>query len=210
MNLDLVWRGGFVDVAPHWLGRGCSSSVAGYSRVSPVDGMALQVLESPDTPWVPYSQAKINYERDKVPADIKKEVTIGVPHPDYDFQGYRLDAERFPTFNYAFKGLKVSDHFTTADNINGFVRTLTFEGKAPAKTFLLVGSGGTYEKSSDGWLAAGDNFSIKVDSDDLVIRESDPEGSAGARKELLVPVKGTGSLKIHYRWNTEIGGKPKK
>lgn len=204
MNLNLLWRGGFIDVAGHWNGRGSGSKIAGFDSHTVVSGMALQVLESASTPWLKYSVDKVNYERDKNAADQKKEITIGVPHPDYDFQGYHLDSKRFPTFKYKFKDIAVNDRFDPAevDGIDAIVRTIDFKGTPAKGIHLLVGTGGSYA-SEDGWFDGGGPIRVKIEGAKPIVRES------GGEKQLLVAITKTTPIKITYRWAYAIGGKTK-
>ncbi|MGD1979529.1 MAG: PA14 domain-containing protein [Akkermansiaceae bacterium] len=204
MNLNLLWRGGFIDVAGHWNGRGSGSKISGFDSHAVVSGMALQVLESATTPWVKYSVDKVKYERDKNAGDQQKEITIGVPHPDYDFKGYHLDSNRFPTFKYKFKDMAVNDRFDPAevDGIEAIVRTLEFSGTPAKGTHLLVGTGGSYSVEN-GWFDAGGPIRIKVEGARPIVRES------GGEKQLLIAITKATSVKITYRWSSAIGGKVK-
>ena len=204
MNLNLLWRGGFIDVAGHWNGRGSGSKIAGFDSHAVVSGMALQVLESASTPWVKYSVDQVKYERDKNAEDQKKEITIGVPHPDYDFQGYHLDSKRFPTFKYKFKDIAVEDRFDPAevDGIEAIVRTIDFKGTPLNGTHFLVGTGGSYSVE-DGWFDGGGPIRVKIEGAKPIVRES------GGEKQLLVAITKSAPIKITYRWAYAIGGKTK-
>ncbi len=200
MNLNLIWRGGFVDVGGHWNGRGSGSKIAGFDQSKVVEGMAFQVLESLDEPWVKFSTDKLAYERDKTPEEQVNEIEIGVPHADYDFKGYRLDKNRFPTFSYGFQKLDITDRFDPGeiDGIEAIHRTISIKGTAGENTYFLIGNSGAFEEK-DGWYS-GEGIQIKVEGAETTVRES--EG-----KELIALIKGDTELKVTYRWNEKIGGK---
>ncbi|MEM0968846.1 MAG: PA14 domain-containing protein, partial [Verrucomicrobiota bacterium] len=203
MNLDLFWRGGFVDVGGHWNGRGSGSVIAGFDQVAPAAGMALQVLDTPDEPWVSFSKTTIAYERDKRAEDFEKEITIGIPHPEYEFLGYQLGENRFPTFRYRFHGLEVADTFSpaTSNGIEAIKRTLTFSGTAPPKTFLRLGVSESFPEMGEDWFEGSDHHLLQVQGADPFVREGEP-------RELLVPIS-TGEVHVTYRWKTAVSGRPK-
>lgn len=197
LNLAYVYRGGFMDAAPHWNGRGSGSTPLGKDRVKIAHGLPFQVLESLDEPWQPFSEARVKYERDN--ADPQKEITINVRHPDYQFRGYRLDAKRFPTFRYDYRGLSVTDTFAPSeiDGVTGLVRTLKIEGKPDENTFFRVAETG-FQAVTDGWIDVGNNLRVKVAGGEPVLRKSE------GRNETLVPVAAGTTLTLTYRWNSPL------
>ncbi len=99
MNLALVWRGAFIDAARHWKDRGGGpQGPLGYDVFQPVDGLTVPFAESGggEAAWPKVKSA----ERPE----------------DYHWKGYRLDARRFPTFLYEWKGVKVSDRYDVEGN----------------------------------------------------------------------------------------------
>ncbi len=197
LNLSYVYRGDFMDASPHWNGRGSASKPIGVDKVITAQGLPFQVLESLDEPWEPYSQAKVKYERDT--ADPKKEITINVKHPDYQFRGYRLDRKRFPTFQYDYQDLEVTDHFTPeeVDGVTALVRTITTTGKAGENVYLRVANTGT-GTGENGWIDIGAQMAIKIEGAEPVIRK------IGDKNETLVPVGSDTTLTITYRWNAPL------
>lgn len=197
LNLAYVYRGEFMDAAKHWNGRGSGSTPLGSDRNKPAQGLPLQVLESLDEPWIPFSETKVKYERDT--ADPQKEITINVKHPDYQFRGYRLDANRFPTFRYEYQDLEVTDRFDPADfdGVTGFTRAFTVKGDAEENLYLRLASSGP-QSEKDGWIDIGGNMSMKVEGAEPVTR------NVGNKKETLAPVASNSTLTVHYRWNTPL------
>ncbi|MDF1860879.1 MAG: PA14 domain-containing protein [Verrucomicrobiales bacterium] len=196
LNLAYVYRGAFMDASPHWNGRGSGSKPLGTDRVKVAPGLPLQVLESLDEPWVPFSEATIKYERDKL--DPQKDLKFNIKHPDYQFRGYRLDKNRFPTFRYDYQNLTVTDRFTPEeiDGVTSVVRTLKLDGNAGENLYLRIAATGSLA-DSDGWYDLG-GMKVKIDGADPVLRQ------VGGAKELLAPVSNDATLTITYRWNDPL------
>lgn len=197
LNLAYVWRGEFMDASPHWNGRGSGSKPLGQDRVKTAHGLPLQVLESLDEPWQPFSEATIKYERDK--ADPQKDLRYNEKHADYQFRGYRLDKKRFPTFRYDYQDLTVTDHFTSAesDDVRAILRTVKLEGKAGENLYFRIADTGSQEET-DGWYDIGGNMKIKIEGADPVSRKS------GGKNELLALISDNNTLTITYRWNAPL------
>jgi len=204
MNLVQLWRGGFLDVAPHWNGRGSSSSFAGYDRVHLVSGVPIQVLKSLDDPWRPLSKGRIKYERDT--ADPQEEIEFDLAEQDYHFSGYQLDAKnRYPTFKYLYKDeVQVEETFRpeVADGIEVLVRTIRIKGNVdPASYFRIANGTELNTKDDSDWIDAG-KVLIKV-SGKPVIR------TIGDQAEMVIPLDSAtdeSTLTITYRWKTKVEG----
>jgi azurin len=202
-NLALLWRGGFMDAGRHWTGRGPGNQPPmGFDVAKPAQGMSLQVLESPEETWEPFSRAQVKYERDK--PQPEREITIDVRHPDYRFRGYRLDGHRFPTFLYEFRGVRVEDRFDPepGGKTEALRRSVKIAGAPGTGTFFRVAQG-ISEPDGEGWGSVGP-VAVRVEGVSPVIRSG-----AGGR-EWLVPVDGPAEFRVHYRWLTEIGGRETK
>ena len=209
MNLSVLWRGGFVDVAPHWNGRGSGSNIAGYDKISPAPGLPMQVLESLDEPWQSDSKATIKYERDTT--DPQKEITFDIRHPDYHFDGYTLDEKRFPTLRYTYQeNVQMEESFQPLHSagLDGLQRTIRIKGKTPAAAHLRIASGGDIKASDDSnWIECG-AYRIKFSESSLkpIIREIE------GKTEVLAALIGDAedqSLVITYQWTKPIGGRKK-
>ncbi|MDF1657572.1 MAG: PA14 domain-containing protein [Verrucomicrobiales bacterium] len=197
LNLAYVYRGAFMDAASHWNGRGSGSTPLGQDRVKTAQGLPFQILESLDEPWQPYSEATIKYERDTEKPE--KEITFDVKHPDYQFRGYRLDEKRFPTFNYDYQDLTITDRFdpSEVDGVTSIVRTLNIDGDAGENLYLRLADTGSQEVAGD-WLDVGGNLKLKVEGADLVHRQIE------GKKETLVEIAGDSTLTVTYRWNAPL------
>lgn len=197
LNLAYLYRGEFMDAAPHWNGRGSGSTPLGKDRVKLSHGLPFQILESLDEPWEPFSETKVKYERDT--ADPQREITINVRHPDYQFRGYRLDAKRFPTFRYDYRKLVVTDTFTPGeiDGVTSIVRTIKIDGDPDEHTYFRISETGSQEVI-DGWIDVGGNLRVKVEGAETVTRKS------GGKDETLAPVAAGTTLTLSYRWNAPL------
>jgi len=193
LNLAYLWRGEFMDAAPHWNGRGSGSKPLGRDRLKPLPpSYPLQVLSSPDEPWEPLRQGRIAYERDT--ADPTKEITFDLEHPDYQFAGYRLDENRFPTFRYRYRDIDVTDTFVPAieAGIEGTVRTLTLTGNPPGGLHLRIAQVDGLDETAPGVFSAGKEMTISAEG--AAIRRGE------GKPELLLPVTGPGAVSVTYRW----------
>lgn len=197
LNLAYVYRGDFMDAASNWNGRGSGSTPLGTDRVKTAQGHPLQILESLDEAWQPVSEAKIKYERDTL--DPQKEITFNVKNPDYQFRGYRLDKKRFPTFQYDYRDLTVTDRLKPEeiDGITSLVRTISFKGKADENLYLRLADTGSQEEK-DGWINIGQNMKIEIQGADPVTRQVE------GKTETLIPVSGDSTIKVTYRWNNPL------
>jgi len=189
-NLVHLWRGDFMDASRHWTGRGQGSQPPmGIDVALPAKGLPLQVLESPDTPWVDYSTATIKYNKDD--ANPQKEITYNSPHKDYQFLGYRLDENRFPTFRFRYQDMEVEDFFTPVEiegRSHAIRRTIRFKGKPAAHTSYRIAKGGSLEENGE--LVSGP-VTIRVE-------RSEPRKHAD---NWVVPVEADFELVLTYRWN---------
>lgn len=197
LNLAYVYRGEFMDAAPHWNNRGSGSTPLGQDRVKTAHGLPFQILESPDEAWQPFSETEVKYERDTEAPE--KEIALAVRHPDYRFRGYRLDAKRFPTFRYDYRKLSVADAFVPAeiDGVTSLVRTVRIEGEPDEHTYFRIAETGP-QTLADGWLDVGSGLKVKLEGPAPLIRESE------GKTETLVPVAAGTTLTLIYRWNAPL------
>ncbi len=205
MNLVQLWRGGFLDVAPHWTGRGSSSSFAGFDRVHLGSGVPVQVLKSLDEPWRPLSRGHIKYQRDT--AEPQAEIEFDLPEPGYHFSGYQLDAKnRYPTFRYLYNDeIEVEETFQpdTIDGSEALVRTIHLSGKVAADSYFRIASGPKLSTNDSEWIDA-DKLLIKLEGSKPIVR------SIGSQSELIAALDSAAdnsTLTITYRWKTKVGGK---
>lgn len=187
MNLSSIWRGSFMDASRHWTGRGQGAQPPfGVDVAQPADGLPLHVFASPEAKVSFEHQEKIAYERDN--DNPQAEISYTMPPPEYRFRGYRLDANRFPTFSYEYRGLKITDRFDPIDaQGTGFSRKLTFTGSPDAQTHYLIARGGSL---ADGTVT-NQGVDVSVTGGTIIQRD-------GA---YFVPItQANQELTIEYRW----------
>ncbi|MEO0416280.1 MAG: hypothetical protein AAF226_15130, partial [Verrucomicrobiota bacterium] len=179
-----------------------------------------QQLDDMDQPWMSHSKATVKYERDKRPEDVTKEITIGVPHPDFQLLGYSVNEKRFPTFRYKHKNLTVEETFSPSqiEGREAIVRNIKFSGKAEENLYFLAQAYLPASAGENGWINAGNDLKIKIEGAEHVTRNApvhDPTGDGNyddnspKRNELLIPVSGGTELKITYNWKNQISGRVK-
>ena len=188
MNVAMIWHGEFMDAGRHRSGRGQGAqSPSGDDVTKVAEGFPLQVITSPEETWEngPY-KVSFKYARDS--ADRNSEKSFIGRHPDYRFKGYRLDAKRFPTFNYRFQDLEVSDGYTVDGpaESGALVRTLGFSGRAAPNTLFRVAR----EATQQGGQITSGRLNIEVRGAVVEMRS----------KEAVVPVKNGTTLTIRYTW----------
>jgi len=195
LNVAYLYRGEFMNAANHWNGRGSASDPGSAERAKIAPGLPFQVLASLDQPWVDDATLKVPYERDT--AAPTKEITIIVRPEGYQFEGYRLDENRFPTFRYRFGEMEVTDRFdpATFGDKKGFTRTLKLTGKAEEHTYYRLANTGGQSTDADGWIAIGSDLSLRIEGVEPITRVM-PTG-----KETLLPISGESDVKISYRWD---------
>ncbi|WP_162418532.1 family 16 glycoside hydrolase [Cyclobacterium roseum] len=105
-----VWRGGYLDTSPMWRQRGTSQLMLPTGAVVELaDGPFLAKLENKNSPWP-----------DSLSSDL------------IQIQGYTLDRDRRPTFNYALEQIAVEDFFEPERGGKFLTRTIRYTN--PQKT----------------------------------------------------------------------------
>ncbi|MEM7011821.1 MAG: PA14 domain-containing protein [Verrucomicrobiota bacterium] len=199
MNVVMIWRGGFMDGSRHWNGRGQGAQPpAGFDVGKPAIGFPLQVITPESAQWQKEYKGTYIYDRDN--PESKSERSYIEQHPDYQFIGYRLDEKRFPTFNYKFQQLQVSDRFEPKEyqkDVDGIERTVKFSGEAADGTTFRIAENVT--EAEDGWYEVGDAIKIKAEGSEILAN--------GGNKQLIVPIAGDKTVVVQYSWKSAIGGK---
>jgi mono/diheme cytochrome c family protein len=197
LNLAYVYRGEFMDVAPLWNGRGSSSKPLGRDREVIAHGLPFQIIENLDAPWEPFSETNVKYKRDT--ANPQDEISINVKHPDYQFRGYRVDRNQFPTFRYDYRRMVVTDTFEPEEleGVTALVRTMKLDGVADPHTYFRIADIDSNPIASD-WVTVSDHLKVRIEGTDTITR------TIGERTEILALVKGNQTLRISYRWNTSL------
>jgi mono/diheme cytochrome c family protein len=177
LSLRLIWHGAFIDASRHWSGRGQGfQPPLGDHIMHLVDGAPFAVLKSTENAW---------------PTDAPKEL-------GYRFRGYRLDADRRPVFQYAYRNLLVEDHPQPVarpdEQYPALRRTLSLTTDAGAPAFdgplwFRAAAGKSIEASEDGWYLVDGAMKVRVTQSHrskatpAIVRHS------GERFELLLPIE---------------------
>ena len=199
VRLSLLWRGRFLNVAPHW-------SVQGMGRVRPLGtdvivfphGPTLAVLKDDKAEWPagePQDAPKERGAPDARPASKARDA--GDARAGMKFRGYALDSANRPTLLYSYRDVAVEDAMTGAE-IEGrpaVRRTMTFAGEPVDGLYLRVAAGKLAPAGENAWRY----------NDALTIRVSGPAVARGTgdAAELLVPVKfkdKAAKVEVDYVW----------
>lgn len=179
MRLATLWKGRFIDPSGVWYGQG-------HGRVRPM-GQTLTMPAGPDLdsasePWV---------------------IDDGRP-PGHQFQGYRLDQKRRPTFLYQFQSVAVEDKFTEvrtdSKGETQLSRTIRFRtSKATDELRFRVAGGKTIVSKSPSEFAIDDLLQVR-----LVSSQPAQVVSEETQDDLIVPLRLTPGtvfeLLVEYRW----------
>ena len=174
MRLALLWRGRFLDAAPHW-------SVQGMASIQPLGtevvvfphGPALAVLADANAPW---------------PTESSKAAGM-------KFRGTQLDAQNRPTLLYAFRDVGVEDFIAPAEARTALHRIVKFTGSPPDGLHFRVAMGRLAAAGKNTWRIDGKSkLTLRVVGAFL--------RGKGEKQELLVPVPrgGKQTLEIDYVW----------
>lgn len=176
MNLALIWRGAFIDASKHWNSRGGGHQPPlGYDVLQPTGEVtpAFFITEKPDAAWPAWEKGK-RYE-------------------GFEWQGYSLDAKRFPTFRYTWHEASIEESFQVSGDGNKpdgnakLIRTIKITGTLPANAWYRIGSGSF--KSHDGAFVLKAPKSFRITA----------AGAQLAGQNLVIPAK-PGTLTITYQW----------
>ncbi len=180
----IAWRGAFMDAARHWNGRGGGQQLPlGFDVLRPAGETALPFAVNPtaDSPW--------------------PEVPKGERAADYSWKGYDLDAKRYPTFHYEWKGSRISERFEVeGDALAGqgkLVRVLKIDGSIPAGAVMRVATGSAITPTGGGFNVTGEKLSLEGHAFDNVFQVA-VEGATVSGKNLTVPLRP--EIKISYSW----------
>jgi len=155
-----IWRGDFMDVTEMWYERGEPQLAKPLGSVITLSGApSLAVISDPANAWP-----------DSIAFD------------DLVNKGYTLDKDRFPSFEYEFKGIKATDKIS-APTANSIVREINVSN-APENLYARVAFGKNIEKVGMGLYSIDDkSYYLKLDD---AIKPLIRETAHG--KEMLVPI----------------------
>lgn len=159
-----VWRGQFLDVTDMWHERGEPQLAKPLGNVIPLSGApVLAVLANENAPWP-----------DSVAFD------------DLQIQGYVLDKDKTPTFQYALNGTNITDKVTFQSNGESLIRELSVKNP-PSNLYCRVASGDQIEHLGKDLYAIDDkSYYIQIDKRLKPIIRQTKEG-----QEIIVPFEKT-------------------
>jgi hypothetical protein len=155
-----IWRGDFLDVTDMWHDRGEPQLAKPRGSLLILsDAPALAVLTSDSEAWP-----------DSIAFD------------DFKNEGYTLDANRTPTFQYAWKGMEVADKIS-GQQPESISREITISG-VQAGLYCRIAAAKKIEKADQDLYAIDDrSYYIRIDD-----RFRPEIRSTAAGQELIVPI----------------------
>ncbi len=179
LRLAMLWQGGFLDAARHWLGRGEGyEAPLGDNVLHLHAGVPFAVLARPEQTWP----------------------TTRATSQGYKFQGYRLTADDRPTFLYTLGDLHVEDcPIPVLGKDVSLQRTLKLTSQAaPANLFFRAAVGNKIEPLAGQWFRVDGVWKLRITvGSKPLLRQS------AGRTELLVPVSltnGKAEITEHFMW----------
>ena len=180
LRLALIWKGRFIDPSGVWYGQG-------HGKVKPLGqtksiGMGPE-LDDINHPWV---------------------VDDGRP-PEHQFQGYTLDDQRRPTFQYSYKTVRAEDFFFPEASAKG--GTISLRRRVHLKSATATDSIRFRLTDTDEVTAISEKeFRVKNGLRIRIISEhSGKVISSISGKQIIVPLQFDGSkdheLLVEYSWD---------
>lgn len=177
LALNQLWWGRFVDASSVWAGQGSGAArIMERQRVDLGKGPAFAELANATAPW---------------PAASRREL-------GHQFEGYELDANQRPSFQYQCHGIRIRDHSVEVRKAGGrptLRRTLSLQGEHDTTLFFRAVRQAKIEDRGEQGIRVGKYLSLRLPPDSYHIR---PTAKA---QELIVEigmVDGVGSLVIEY------------
>jgi cbb3-type cytochrome oxidase cytochrome c subunit len=147
MRFALLWQGPFIDAARHRTGRGDGfEPPLGHDLVRLPEGAPFALLERADTPW---------------PAAAGKAA-------GYRMRGYTLDAQRRPSFQYAYGAFAIEDTpVPRAGDLEGVLeRRIVVRGESPVTNlWFRAAKGALIEVRPDGSCSVDGRVRIRFERD---------------------------------------------
>jgi hypothetical protein len=179
----LIWHGAFIDASKHWAGRGQGfQAPLGDDVVKLAAGPNFAVLEDARAPWPGKTAGELGYH----------------------FRGYRLNAERRPTFLYDLAGIETTDAYRPVKTAKqpGLIRTVTLtQESSDAKEGLLfrAAAAENIKPQDDGWFLVDGLWRVRVKGN--VGKPTVRSREKG--QELIVPVTfngGRAEIEQEFAW----------
>ncbi|MDX2248489.1 MAG: family 16 glycoside hydrolase [Bacteroidia bacterium] len=178
-SLLKLWRGGFVNVAPMWEGRGNDQLALPLGTAVEICGTpTLARIENPSGLWP-----------DSLP-----------PQAGFYPRGYELDEAGYPIFTYSAWETLVKDHIIPRPETGRIDRELICTAPTPRQMlWVVLARGATIRKIADHYYNIGGKYYLHTDpslQNDLTIRKMN------SAEELVVPVL-RGEKETHINYSIE-------
>jgi hypothetical protein len=167
-----AWKGPFLDASPMWITRGNGSSRPRGSLIPLGDEAGLGLLVNDGGAW-----------SEELPAALK-----------YDFDGYRIDGDGLPRFEYHLDQTLVTDQIRSEDG-KSLIRQLTVGEGLQTAPYLRLAQGQRIEEISKGRYSVDQRFYLELLSKTKpMLREVD------GHQELLLPLRSETDLRYRLIW----------
>lgn len=170
-NMVGAWRGEFINATPMWHNRGNGSFRPNGVTIWTFLNQPLAELATMDTAFPDNDQTE-----------------------GYKPKGYKIDAEsKMPIFNYEYKGTRVTEFITTAQDGSSLVSEIQFSNQSLVNHYYKLAEG-DLKKLPDGSYIVNEQYYLDVvTNQNLVLR------TINGKQELLAAVDGS-SLKFKTIW----------
>ncbi len=160
--LLFAWRGKFLNATEMWFERGEPQIAEPLSAAIQLDGKSPII-------------------------DIDNVLPDSLADSDWKYQGYHMNSERKPIFEYNYKGNKILEHIRSLEDGTGLHRRLIFEKENNKQLFVKVGEAEEIEQVAKG-IYKLNNYFVKI-GDNLTAHIQE-QSKTGAQKQLLIPIIG--------------------
>jgi hypothetical protein len=110
---------------------------------------------------------------------------------EYKYKGYTLDQQRYPTFSYEYKNIKIKDKISPILNGNGLNRTINIDGSNKNNLEIRIAQSTSIKPMGNGLYIIGDHeYFVKLD------QNSTPKIESYQGNQVLLM---TGSEPIQYQ-----------
>ena len=185
-RLAQIWKGRFLNVAPHWTIQGMGQiGPLGTDVITLPQGSTIARLKTDNTPWPSVTGKAAGFQ----------------------FRGYSVDPfTRLPTFHYDFESIRISESFrATRSNSTPseatLIRNINFAPFSNPAIWVRLAIGQQIDRGKHGYVVDGRlriQIATPLDRKDQYIRES----STGQRELIvrILPTTDISSLDLHYDW----------
>jgi hypothetical protein len=92
---------------------------------------------------------------------------------NYKYKGYNLDQQRYPTFSYEYKKVKIEDKIIPFENGKGLNRTINVEGDGKNDLMLRIAQGKSIKSIGNGLYSIDDqSYFIQISSAETPLIET--------------------------------------